>query len=62
MLKLVLDTNFLMIPLEFKVDIYSEFDRLFDELEEISDTFEDQKAIFQKKMEQLEFTGMNDEH
>ena len=27
----------------------AEYDRLFDELEEITNTFEEQKAIFQKK-------------
>lgn len=40
----------------------SDIDRLFDKLEEISDAFEDQKAVFQKKMEQLELTGVNNEH
>ncbi len=28
MKKIILDTNFLMIPLRFKVDIFSEFDRI----------------------------------
>ena len=27
--KIILDTNFLMIPVQFNVDIYSEIDRLF---------------------------------
>ena len=29
MKKIILDTNFLMIPYEFRVDIFSEFDRIF---------------------------------
>ena len=28
MKKIIIDTNFLMIPLQFKVDIFSEFDRI----------------------------------
>ncbi|MFH1786421.1 MAG: PIN domain-containing protein [archaeon] len=31
MVKLLLDTNFLMVPFQFGVDIYSEFDRILHE-------------------------------
>ncbi|MDD5182432.1 MAG: hypothetical protein PHC66_04670 [Candidatus Nanoarchaeia archaeon] len=31
MLKVILDTNFCLIPFQFKVDIFSEFNRIFDE-------------------------------
>jgi rRNA-processing protein FCF1 len=31
MLKVILDTNFCLIPFQFKVDIFSEFERIFDE-------------------------------
>lgn len=30
MIKIILDTNFVVIPFEFKVDIYSEFERIID--------------------------------
>lgn len=30
MKKIILDTNFLMIPIQFKVDIFSEFNRICD--------------------------------
>ena len=30
MKKIILDTNFLMIPLQFKVDVFSEIDRICD--------------------------------
>ena len=30
MKKIILDTNFLMIPIQFKVDIFSEFERVCD--------------------------------
>lgn len=30
MLKIILDTNFVTIPFQFKVDIYSEFDRIIN--------------------------------
>ena len=29
-MKIILDTNFLMIPIQFKVDIFSEFERLME--------------------------------
>ncbi|MFC1454584.1 PIN domain-containing protein [Candidatus Undinarchaeota archaeon] len=59
MLKVILDTNFLMIPLQFGVDIYSELNRLitekyslctiqpvFDELEKLSKTKPEASAAF----------------
>lgn len=35
MIKIILDTNFAVIPFQFKVDIYSEIDRIFDEQYEL---------------------------
>ena len=31
MIRIVLDTNFCLIPFQFKIDIFSEFERLIDE-------------------------------
>ena len=31
MIKILLDTNFLVLPFELKVDIFSEFERIIDE-------------------------------
>jgi len=35
MIKIILDTNFVGIPFEFKVDIYSELERIIDEKYEL---------------------------
>ena len=35
MIKIIFDTNFAIIPFQFKVDIYSELDRIIDEKYEI---------------------------
>ena len=44
-MKIILDTNFLMIPYLFKVDIIKEFDRILDETYEL--------CIFDKSVEEL---------
>lgn len=45
MKRIVLDTNFLLIPLQFKVDIFSEIDRICH--------FNYELSIFEKSIEEL---------
>src|SRR3989344_4131346 len=46
MKKIILDTNFLMLPSQFKIDIFKEIDRIIDEKYEI--------FIIDKTKEELE--------
>jgi len=46
MLRIVFDTNFLMIPTQFKVDVFTEIKRLMDEPYEL--------CIFQGSIDELE--------
>ena len=45
MKKIILDTNFLMIPLQFRVDIFSEFNRICD--------FNYELCIFEQSINEL---------
>ena len=45
MKKIIIDTNFLLIPLQFKVDIFSEIDRICH--------FNYELSIFEKSIEEL---------
>ncbi len=45
MKKIILDTNFLMIPYKFRVDIFSEFDRICD--------FNYKLCIFEQSIDEL---------
>jgi|SRR3989338_6885994 len=52
MKKIILDTNFLMIPLQFRVDIFSEFQRICNfnyELYVFDETVNELKNIMQKQ-------------
>ena len=51
MKKIILDTNFLLIPYQFKVDIFSEIDRIIDKTYEIcvlSTTINELKSLVNK--------------
>ncbi len=52
MKKVILDTNFLLIPSQFKVDIFSEIDRICDfgySLNILDKTFDELKKIVEKQ-------------
>lgn len=52
MKKILLDTNFLLIPGQFKVDIFSELDRICDfsfEIAVLDRTIEELKSIYEKQ-------------
>lgn len=53
MVQIILDTNFLMIPAQFSIDIFSEIDRLVNEKYEL--------CIMDKSIEELDRTAKNAE-
>ena len=52
-MKIILDTNFLMIPSMFKVDIFSEIERICD--------FKYELCIVDKTLDEKEFFRLLDE-
>jgi len=51
MKEIIIDTNFLMIPVQFKVDIFSEFDRIFN--------FNYSLSIFEQTINELRYLVQN---